>query len=131
MKMISAFVLALTMVFALSGCQRDAKEPSDKSGPIVNIVDLTETEEGPGIDLGMGPSAFWMENDTVYYFGETKVSVVIVYYKDGSHENIASALKAGRATIADLDKYGIVYYTREARDSDYKRWAGIGGTGAE
>lgn len=35
-----------------------------------------------------------------------------VHYEDGSQENIVTALSAGRAAIADLDKFEVNYIVR-------------------
>jgi hypothetical protein len=39
----------------------------------------------------------------------------MVVYNNGNSEDIVTALNAGRATIADLDKFGIEYHTEPKR----------------
>ena len=53
---------------------------------------------------------FYEDESNEYYFGAIKSHYVIVTYKDGTLEDIVTALYAGRVTIADLDKFGIEYY---------------------
>jgi len=56
---------------------------------------------------------FFEDSGNEYYFSGIYNRYVIVHYEDGSQENIVTALNAGRATIADLDKFE-VYYTAKS-----------------
>ena len=47
-----------------------------------------------------------------YYFPSIRSQYITVYFSDGSSENIITALQTERATIADLNKYGISYYMK-------------------
>ena len=117
-RLIFAFILITAIV--ISGCHSTgSKEPSDKSGPVVDIVDLTKTEN---VNAGAAPEPFYFEDGVVYFFNMTKSGSIIVHYKDGSQENIGTALREGRASIADLDRFGISYSTRSAAESDYTTW---------
>lgn len=77
--------------------------------PIVNIVDLTKTE---GFPYDMAEEKFFEDGDNEYYFSGIYSHYVIVHYEDGSQEDIVTALNAGRATIADLDKFEVDYIVK-------------------
>ena len=77
--------------------------------PIVNIVDRTKTE---GFPYDMAEEKFFEDGDNEYYFSGIYSHYVIVHYEDGSQEGIVTALNAGRATIADLDKFEVDYIVR-------------------
>ena len=53
---------------------------------------------------------FWKDEEYTYYFSSIRSQYIIVYYSDGTQEPVRDAMAAGRATIADLDTYGIKYY---------------------
>lgn len=76
------------------------------------VVDIKNThsyeEDGP---LGDAFEAFYDDVEYVYSFSVTGlIEYTIVTYNDGSSENISEALRSGRATISDLDRFGIHYY---------------------
>ena len=54
---------------------------------------------------------FYEDEQYVYIFPAIMSYDCTVYYSDGSSENIVDALKAGRATPADLDRFDILYFT--------------------
>lgn len=53
---------------------------------------------------------FYEDAENKYYFPYPDSSVTIVTYSNGSSEPIIPALEAGRATIADLDRFEIQYF---------------------
>ena len=53
---------------------------------------------------------FYSDDTHTYSFPTIRSYVVIVYYKDGTEENVKEALEGGRIQITDLDRYGIRYY---------------------
>lgn len=86
------------------------KAPSDADD--LYVVDIKNThsyeEDGP---LSPAFEAFYDDVEYVYSFSYTYlIEHIIVTYNDGSSENISEALRAGRATISDLDRFGIHYY---------------------
>lgn len=91
-------------------CAPEASEESSKT--ITNIVD-TSTDH-LDIDFAMALEPIYEDATAVYSFNCIKSHYVFVYYADGTKETVKSALSAGRATIADLDRFGIGYY-REAK----------------
>lgn len=91
-------------------CAPEASEESSKT--ITNIVD-TSTDH-LDIAFAMALEPIYEDATAVYSFNCIKSHYVFVYYADGTKETVKSALSAGRATIADLDRFGIGYY-REAK----------------
>ena len=59
----------------------------------------------------LATEVFYEDADNVYYFPTISSQSIIVTYLNGDSEDIRSALNSGRATIADLDRFGIKYYT--------------------
>ena len=58
---------------------------------------------------------FYQDDNNVYYFPAVRSSRTIVTYLNGDSEDIVTALEAGRATIADLDRFGIKYFAKPKR----------------
>ena len=54
---------------------------------------------------------FYEDENAVYSFPYPISTFIIVTYLNGESEDIITALESGRATISDLDKFGIDYYT--------------------
>lgn len=84
---------------------------------IVNIVDRTKTE---GLPYDMAEEKFFEDGDNEYYFSGMYSHYVIVHYEDGSQEDIVTALIAERASIADLDKFGVGYTVRALNTENVK-----------
>ena len=76
---------------------------------IENIVDRTKSE---GLPYDMAEEKFFEDSDNEYYFSGIYSHYVIVHYEDGSQEDVVTALNAGRATIADLDKFEVSYIVK-------------------
>lgn len=76
---------------------------------IENIVDRTKSE---GLLYDMAEEKFFEDRDSEYYFSVIYSHYVIVHYEDGSQEDVVTALNAGRATIADLDKFEVSYIVK-------------------
>ena len=77
-----------------------------KSKEIASIVD-----EWEGSDTRK--ECFYEDENFYYYFLDQKSLDIMVYYTDGTAQNLKEAFEMGRVTIADLDKFGIYYYTRQ------------------
>lgn len=86
-----------------------AETSNETIGNIVTIVDRTKTE---GLPYDMAEEKFFEDGDNEYYFSGIYSHYVIVHYEDGSQEDIVTALNAGRATIADLDKFEADYIVK-------------------
>ena len=52
---------------------------------------------------------FWRDDVYYYIFSSIKSDYIIVYYKDGSEQNVKEALKQGKIKITDLDLFDIHY----------------------
>lgn len=140
MKKLIALVLALVCVLGLVGCSEASKE-SEATIPTGNIEDTmaaennenisTETtvdwSEIPGgkrfiieirdiaeeeqLDCAEAFELFYEDETNRYYFNVVKSQYIFVTYNNSNSEDIVTALNAGRATIADLDEFGIEYHT--------------------
>lgn len=78
---------------------------------VADIVDRTETEQLFTADALEG---FWSDGEYDYYFASIKSHYVIVHYNNGCQEPVRDALKGGRITIEDLDRFGIGYWKEPA-----------------
>ena len=142
MKRLIAYALSLVLILALVGCnntQNNQNEttpqqtPTDGTTPtettpevttpepeqpdsplkeIYNIVDRTGLQDIP-TDAAL--ECFYTDETFEYFFSSIKSEYVMVYYTDGTSENVKAALQAGHITIADLKKFDI-WYRREVRD---------------
>ena len=77
-----------------------------KSKEIASIVD-----EWEGLDTRK--ECFYEDENFYYYFLDQKSLDITVYYTDDTKQDFKNAFGMGRVTIADLDKFGIYYYTRQ------------------
>ena len=116
MKRLIPYILVLVLLLALVGCnitpnrQNETTPLEEQTSPqfkeIRDIVDLTKTQDIPTDDaLEFFYSDEWYD----YAFSGIKSSYVMVYYKDGTEENVKVALEAGNITIKDLDGFHIQY----------------------
>ena len=140
MKRFIALVLALVCVLALFGCSK-ADIEKEAITPTGNIKNTTATEnsenqstettvdrsEIPGgtrfiveihdrakeeqLVCAEAEELFYEDETNRYYFNVIKSHYIMVTYNNGNSEDIVTALNAGRATIADLDEFGIEYHT--------------------
>ncbi len=81
----------------------DAEQQKDT---IVSITDPTKDGEFAYDDA---LEKFFEDEVNEYFFSGIYSQYVIVHYADGTSEDIVSALNSGRATIADLDRFGVRY----------------------
>ena len=102
MKKALAVLLILACVLGLAACN---------GKPI--IVSIEDTSKDSDLLFLAVIEPFYEDENNVYYFPYPISSLVIVTYLDGYSEGIIPALESGRATIEDLDRFGIEYYTDE------------------
>lgn len=79
------------------------------SRKIQTIYDVAKVDNIP-CDTAM--ELFWEDRENSYYFPCIKSQYIKVVYMDGASEDIVTALKAGNATIRDLDQYDIEFYVK-------------------
>ena len=120
-----AFLLALACVWGLVGCsqqgQQDITTPNNgeisradiqsESGQDLQleIVEIRDREKEENLPCDTALEKFYEDESNEYYFYVIKSQYVVVTYNDGSSEDIAAALNAGRITVADLDRFNIAY----------------------
>jgi hypothetical protein len=75
---------------------------------IIEIRDRTEYEQ---LECAEATELFYEDETTYYWFNVIKSHYIIVTYNNGNSEDIITALNTGRATITDLDEFGIEYHT--------------------
>jgi hypothetical protein len=139
-KKIIALLLALSCVLGLVGCSKADKE-NEATPPTGNVESTIATENNENTstetteDLSEIPGGtrfiveihdrakeeqlacaeaeelFYEDETNRYYFNVIKSHYIMVTYNNGNSEDIVTALNAGRATIADLDEFGIEYHT--------------------
>ena len=138
MKKLIALLLALSCTLALFGCaradnERDAtltKNVGNTIAPenneilsaeatvdlseipggtrfIIEIRDISEEEQ---LVCAEAEELFYEDETNRYYFNVIKSHYIMVVYNNGNSEDIVTALNAGRATIADLNEFGIEYH---------------------
>ena len=140
MKKLIALLLALSYTLALFGCAK-ADNEREATTPTGNIENTTATEnsenqstettvdwsEIPGgtrfiieirdrakeeqLVCAEAEELFYEDETNRYFFNVIKSHYIMVTYNNGNSEDIVTALNAGRATIADLDEFGIEYHT--------------------
>ena len=140
MKKLIALLLALSYTLVLFGCAKSDNE-REAPNPTGNIENTTATEnsenqstettvdwsEIPGgtrfiveihdrakeeqLACAEAEELFYEDETNRYYFNVIKSHYIMVTYNNGNSEDIVTALNAGRATIADLDEFGIEYHT--------------------
>ena len=96
MKKITALILVFVCVFSLVACS---------GSPVIISIRQEDIGSEQAIEI------FYEDENAKYYFPTPRSNFIIVTYLNGDSEDILTALEAGRATIADLDRFGIEYYT--------------------
>lgn len=76
------------------------------------VVDIWDREEEERLPCDEAIELFWEDDTTEYYFSCIKSHYVTVMDNTGRTVDIVTALNEGLATIADLDYYGIEYFTQ-------------------
>ena len=74
---------------------------------IIDIVDPTKDEN---FSYDTAVEKFFEDKNNEYFFSGLYSQYVIVHYADDTTEDIVTALSNGRATLADLDSFGIRYW---------------------
>ena len=69
------------------------------------------TDNSRGLELSDVEEIFYEDHNRKYIFGNPISEYIIVEYSDGSTENVRDALKNGNISLADLNFYGISYFS--------------------
>lgn len=88
----------------------DAIQILGQDMPTDNIRDTIDPTDDANFAYDTAEEKFYEDENNEYFFGGIYSQYVIVHYTDGTQEDIVTALNAGRAAIADLDKFGIRYW---------------------
>jgi len=80
------------------------EQPNDK------IREITDPTDDPNFAYDTAVEKIFEDTNNEYFIGGLYSQNIIVRYNDGTQEDIVTALNAGRATFADLDRFGIRYW---------------------
>ena len=78
--------------------------------PNDNISEITDPTDDPNFAYDTAVEKIYEDERSEYFISGLYSQYIIVHYTDGTQEDIVTALNAGRATFADLDKFGIRYW---------------------
>ena len=78
--------------------------------PNDNIRKITDPTDDPNFAYDTAVEKIYEDERNEYFISGLYSQHIIVQYTDGTQEDIVTALNAGRATFADLDKFGIRYW---------------------
>lgn len=93
----------------------DAEPDSEIPGATRFIVEIWDRAEEDQLACAEAVEKFYEDETTEYYFSCIKSHHIIVMDNTGKTVDIVTALQEGFATIADLDYYGIGYFTEPKR----------------
>lgn len=147
MKRLITIALCLIPVIALAGCEKRIAEstPSVYSGAsvpgetvyfgayvpgddsdsvdkvqdadseVVEIIDWTTIKQAT---TASALEEFYSDGDNTYYFPSIKSEFIECKLSNGTTMMFTEALKAGKVSVSDLDKYGIQYWIVD-KDGNY------------
>ncbi len=75
-----------------------------------SITDIEDPTKKEGFAYDTAVEMFFEDERNEYYFSGIYSQYVIVHYADGTTEDISNALRHGKATIADLERFGVRYW---------------------
>ena len=85
--------------------------------PNGSIREITDPTDDPTFTYDTAVEKIFEDENNEYFIGGLYSQHIIVYYTDGTQEDIVTALNAGRASIVDLDKFGIRYWAEPKGDT--------------
>lgn len=74
---------------------------------LINIIDLTEVNQ---LSTDTALEEFFIDEDYTYYFPSIKSEFIICQFSNGDTMKFIDALERKKASISDLDTYGIQYW---------------------
>ena len=127
-------IMLLTMCVILTACEdisesvealsTESVASTEKSTETPYIIDITNTYSGQDLkyymDSKTGITCMCYDDDYRYYI-QTRYWVdryITVTYSNGRQEDLRSAIRFGRATISDLDRFEINYKKKDRQDPD-------------
>lgn len=84
---------------------------SEIPGAVLHVVDIWDRAEEEQLPCDEALELFYEDEANEYYFSCIKSHYVMVMDSTGRTVDVVTALNEGLITIADLDRYGIEYYT--------------------
>lgn len=99
-------------------CTGEAFKQNNESSGISHITDPTDD---PNFGYDTAEEKIYTDENNEYFLGGLYGQHIIVHYTDGTQEDIVTALNAGRATITDLDKFGIRYWAEPKVNTDIRQ----------
>jgi len=84
--------------------------------PNDNIREITDPTDDPNFAYDTAVEKIFEDANNEYFIGGLYSQHIIVHYTDGTQEDIVTALNAGRATFADLNRFGIRYWAEPKAD---------------
>ena len=75
-----------------------------------SITDIKDPTKNDGFSYDTAVEMFFEDERNEYYFSGIYSQYVVVHYADGTTEDISTALKNGKATITDLERFGVRYW---------------------
>ncbi|MBR2912651.1 MAG: hypothetical protein IKC40_01865 [Oscillospiraceae bacterium] len=88
----------------------DNEESTTKSLETLYIEKIVDRAKEEGLPFDEALEKIHEDEENEYFLSGIYSHYVIVHYSDGTQEDIKSALKSGRATITDMDRFGIHYW---------------------
>ncbi len=84
-----------------------------------SILEIINPTDDPNFAYDTAVEKIYEDEVNEYFIGGLYSQHIIVRYADGTQEDIVVALNNGRATVADLDKYGVAYWAEPKGDKLY------------
>ena len=91
--------------------EEETKNLSEIPGGTRFIIEIRDRAKEEQLVCAEAEELFYEDETNRYFFNVIKSHYIMVTYNNGNSEDIVTALNAGRATIADLDEFGIEYHT--------------------
>ncbi len=97
----------LNEVTRLIELYQSQNEPTEQPIEVVEIIDIAKRDN---IDCDDALQQFYSDAEYNYFYPSIKSEYVVVKYSDNTEETVENALKNGKITISDLDRFEINYF---------------------
>ena len=84
--------------------------------PNDGIREITDPTDDPNFAYDTAVEKIFEDTNNEYFIGGLYSQNIIVHYNDGTQEDIVTALNSGKATFADMDRFGIRYWAEPKID---------------